>query len=53
MQRVNAVIKTVNRWVKFEYIARGTSTMKFADYEYARLQAKYFTINIFAPVENS
>ena len=24
--------------------------MKFADYEYAHLQAKYFTINIFVPV---
>lgn len=24
--------------------------MKFADYEYARLLTKYFTINIFAPV---
>lgn len=50
MQRVDAVTKTVNRWVKFEYVAGGISTMKFADYEYAHLQAKYFTINIFAPV---
>lgn len=50
MQRVDAVTKTVNRWVKFEYVAEGISTMKFADYEYAHLQAKYFTINIFVPV---
>ena len=48
MQRVDAVTKTVNRGVKFEYVAGGISTMKFADYEYAHLQAKYFTINIFS-----
>lgn len=38
MQR-DAVTKTVNRWVKFEYIAGGIFDDEIADYEYAHLQS--------------